>query len=111
MRMVAFVDQHGVGRWAVNFILILLVFGALVVWGQHAAAKDRETRFDFCVKLEQVRSYARGAAERGLKTVPTLAYYRQHPREKKQALREIQRQIDYFSPPLDCKQFARELTN
>lgn len=101
-----FIDRHGPARWALNFTLILITFGLLYWLESGNAADNRNTRRDFCVKVEQVRTYAREAATRALATLPTLAYYKAHPAELERALADVHRQVNFFSPPLDCNKFA-----
>ena len=105
--MKGLVERHPVGRWLFNFLLILAAFGLLYFLNAGNAENNRQARYDFCVEVEQVRSYAREAAQRGLKSIPTIAYYRTHPAERRRAVRDIKRQVDFFSPPLDCKEFSK----
>ena len=104
--MRGFIERHGVGRWAFNLTLILAAFSLLYGFNAGSAKDNRQTRKDFCVELEQVRTYARDAATRALSTLPTLTYYRSHPAELERALADVQRQVDFFSPALDCDKFA-----
>ena len=101
-----FIDRHGVARWTLNFTLILSVLGLLWFLESGNAKADRDIRRDFCVEVEQVRTYARDAAQRGLKSLPALVYYQQHPAELARAIADLERQIRFFSPPLDCDEIA-----
>ncbi len=67
--------------------------------------KRNEIRQEFCVELEQIRSYVRLTATRALKTVPTIAYYKEHPEELGRQIEAIRAQRDAFSPPLDCNSY------
>ena len=106
MTVQGFVERHPFGRWSTNFVLIVCLVVGLGVAGKHFGQANVKARYDFCVEVEQVRTYARDSASRALKSLPTLAYYKHHPAERAQALKDIQRQVDFFSPPLDCRDFS-----
>lgn len=93
-----------------HLINAALIFGAfLVFWYIQAgsAADNRDTRKDFCVEVEQVRTFARDAATRSLSSLPTIAYYKSHPKELEAAVKNLKGQVDFFSPALDCDKFAK----
>jgi hypothetical protein len=100
-------------QWAIHFLLVATLLGVLAVWAhrdnQATTRREFNTRHAFCVELEEVRTFARDAAKRGLESLPTIDYYKTHPAEFNTAIRNLEQQIAYFSPPLDCVMFARNL--
>jgi hypothetical protein len=97
-------------------VSVLLIIGVLVIFGLWAhrdsnadAKREFDTRQEFCVEVEEVRTFARDAANRSLESLPTISYYKSHPAELNTAIRNLEQQIAYFSPPLDCVMFARNL--
>lgn len=58
-----------------------------------------------CNELQDVRAYILGATDRALESVPTVAYYQEHPDELKQALGSLREQRAEFEDPLHCSIF------
>ena len=69
-------------------LTILVVL--LLVRGQQVADHT------VCVQLNTLRAGFRDSLERGLNSIPTIQYYKNHPAEKKRALTEINRQIKLY---------------
>lgn len=70
----------------------------LVVGSLHDARERHRIAHRNCVAIEQLKGYLREQADRSLKTLPTLAYYRQHVDELKEQLVEINRRLQSFAP-------------
>ena len=58
-----------------------------------------------CEDLQHLRSYVLSSTNRAIKSLPTIAYYKEHPDERIRALDSLERQRDQFSDPLDCSLF------
>lgn len=67
---------------------ILVVVFAMATLVLVIAVRGSDIRH-FCEQIEVVKGYNRGAIERGLKTLPTVAYYKQHPAELKAQVAEL----------------------
>ena len=50
-----------------------------------------------CAALDKQDSYIVTSLRRSLRTLPTLDYYKHHPRELRAALADIRAEIDVFS--------------
>ena len=82
--------------------LILVLAGVFgwVTWAGSTAADKAFRRADkaACVRIEMLKTGFRGSLNRGLKTLPTLAYYKTHPRELADQVRLIENQIKEYAP-------------
>ena len=58
-----------------------------------------------CNDLQNLRSYVLHSTDRAIKSLPTIAYYRQHPDERRTALENLVLQREQFATPLDCSIF------
>ena len=58
-----------------------------------------------CSDLQDIRSYVLQSTNRAIKSLPTIAYYKEHPEEQARALGNLQSQRQEFSAPLDCSLF------
>ena len=52
-----------------------------------------------CGAIDKQDRYIVASLRRSLKTIPTLDYYKHHPRERDQALAQIRQEIVVFSQP------------
>lgn len=87
-------------RWemiAVFLILIASYAGGLLKLHYQSQTIRHQAHIQ-CVSLEHVKSYAHQAALRGLATLPTLAYYKEHPDELADAQKNLLDEIAYFAP-------------
>lgn len=99
--MRGFIDRHGVGRWLVNFCLILALF-AVGVWLHSTVGSEATTR----CRNEQVNRLAlRGIILRGRDVgepgTPGYTYYKKHPREAKEAIARTDEALADL-PPIIC---------
>ncbi len=89
-------------RWsiaAVIFVSVTLAAVAVAVWSQQTnSSRIARVAMSNCRAIEHLKAYAYSTAVRSLKTLPTLAYYKQHPDELKPALTQVREQRDYFAP-------------
>jgi ABC-type transport system involved in cytochrome bd biosynthesis fused ATPase/permease subunit len=58
-----------------------------------------------CEDLQSLRSYVLHSTDRAIKSLPTIAYYKEHPRERQAALENLQNQREEFATPLNCSLF------
>ena len=84
----------------VVFVLVLaLAFAGVVAHDSQARARDRaDLVMQNCLAIEHLKSYAYATAIRSLKTLPTIAYYKQHPDELQAALGQVREQRAFFAP-------------
>ena len=78
-------------------VIILVVF----VMFTYASNKSQGR----CEDLQSLRSYVLHSTDRAIKSLPTIAYYKEHPEEQARALGNLQSQRQEFSAPLDCSLF------
>jgi hypothetical protein len=86
--------------WVLLGIVMLIAF--LVWWGGTKRAQLLE-RADHsaCVRIEALKVGFRDSLERGLATLDSYQYYRDHPAEKEKVVVEIRRQLRLYAP-VDC---------
>lgn len=78
--------------------LFLALAGFLAVNAVHESHARADLARQNCEAIEHLKSYAYDAAIRGIKALPTLAYYREHPDELKQAKKSLEDQARFFAP-------------
>ena len=73
---------------------------AFTIWRGEAAKTAAFQKADkaACVRIEALKSVARSQLHRGLKTLPTLTYYKEHPDELADARAQIHQQLHEFRP-------------
>lgn len=88
------------GHWASSVTLALAGFSAAVsvVAVVVALVVTSSTARTECLKVEAVKAYIEDSILRGEKTLPTLAYYKEHPIELGVALSELRRERGEFAP-------------
>jgi hypothetical protein len=75
---------------------------AVTVW--FAASQQRatvETSFSNCQQIEVIKAQIRGTVQDSQKRLPTIDYYRTHPAELRQAIKDSNRSIARFKQ-IDC---------
>lgn len=86
-------------------LLGLFVIGVLA-WSGYRDREQQEavakTVRQNCEQIELVKSQIRGTVESSIARLPTIAYYRQHPGELEQAVRDAQRSVERFAA-VDCR--------
>lgn len=75
----------------------------VVVLGMFLYASDKSQ--GRCNDLQDLRSYVLNSTDRAIKSLPTVAYYKDHPEEMARAIRNLEEQRDEFDTPLDCSLF------
>ncbi len=89
-------------RWsiaAVAVVAITLAAVSVAVWSQQTnSSRIARVAMANCRAVEHLKAYAYSTAVRSLKTLPTLAYYKQHPEELVPVLEQVRQQRDYFAP-------------
>ena len=83
-------------RTMVLCLVILVGLGLAVLF---LALHTSQTR---CDQSQEIRSYIFAASERGIKTLPTISYYKEHPGELAVQMKILEDQRDTFATPLDC---------
>lgn len=78
------------------YALLLILMGVGVMF---LALRTSQTR---CEQSQEIRAYILEATDRGIKTLPTISYYKTHPDELRTAMETLQHQHDAFATPLNC---------
>lgn len=78
----------------------MVVFIAILVWKGNSAADKAFRRADkaACIRIELLKSVARAQLNRSLTTLPTLAYYKEHPVELVDAQQQTLEYLKKFKP-------------
>lgn len=88
-----------VGRDLRIFYVFIVLCMSLGVYAVHAA---NEKSLRVCLRTELTKVYALGTLDRSLKTLPTLAYYKEHPLELRIQLRNVREtRHDFLPSPCD----------
>ena len=82
---------------AVLGIIIALVL-AVAAWTAHSSITS-------CQRVDKLELIAQASDRRALTTLPTLAYYREHPDELKDQIQILNDQIAAFTPE-SCSLFS-----
>jgi hypothetical protein len=83
--------------WALLGIVAMIAF--LVWWGgQKREQLFRRADHSACVRIEALKVGFRDSLERGLATLDSYQYYRDHPAEKTRVVEEIRRQLQLYAP-------------
>lgn len=77
------------------FSLAILIFSVSIVYSVFVA---RDHRLDICREVEKVKAQIYMTVDRSNKSLPSIAYFREHPVELEAALRQNQRTLKTFAP-------------
>lgn len=97
-------QRFALAAWALLVIAVFVGFWAIVGARQLAVDKFKQTDVRLCEKFSKP---IRGSLQRSLKTLPTLAYYKQHPDELRSAQTENRRLLREMSAK-ECEQLSSQ---
>ena len=81
-----------------GLVVSLVALGFAVSYRANQNNRFADLAHHNCLAIEHLKSYAYHAALRAEKTLPTLAYYREHPNELQVALDQVRDQKKFFAP-------------
>ena len=83
-----------------SLLLALCVFAfALIGWSSYQSrSQQRQTTHEICVAVNNLNGVITQSLERSKVNLNRLDYYRRHPKERAQQLREINRTERLFRP-------------
>lgn len=96
-----YIERSRARRIILDALLLAIagLIGFLIWWGAHVQdASSAHTDHIVCVQIELLKRGFTDSLERGKRSIPTLAYYRAHPVERRKALDEINRQLRLYAP-------------
>jgi len=83
--------------WSILAIVACIAF--LVWWGGNKRAQlFHKADHSACVRIELLKVGFRDSLDRGLTTLDSYQYYRDHPAEKQRVIAEIERQLRLYAP-------------
>ena len=89
------------GALVVTIVCCLVFFMAVAAGGGaifSGIRSQKETNKAICLALNRENGYIHSAILRGEKTLPTLSYYKSHPRELGEQLAELRQEEIQFRP-------------
>lgn len=79
--------------------------GALLVIAQTTTQRDarqNDINTAVCTAVVKLDGAITDTLIRSLKSIPKLAYYKAHPQEREQQLKEVKQTLKEFVPPPEC---------
>ena len=95
-------ERLGIERAVWPLIIVMGLFVILFVAIVGSAINESQARADIvrrdCLAIEHLKSYAYSTAQRSLRTLPSLAYYKEHPGELRLVLDQVRQEITFMAP-------------
>lgn len=82
----------------VMLALILLLALASASVTAFTLKQQGDQQRNICVAVNRLDATIETSLKRSLKTIPTLSYYKQHPKEKATVLSQVRQEIASFQP-------------
>ena len=79
-------------------LLVILSLAAVGVSLRNRSDQQAETNHSICVAVNNINRIITQSLERSKHNIPKLAYYRNHPRELREQVAEVNRSLRDFRP-------------